>query len=160
MLPNVTKILFATDMNDNQRGVLSYAIDLARRFDAQLTLMHVLEPMGQFTHAIVEDHVSADTLARIHDEGITRVSKRMQQEIEACIRDEFGGDQALAQRIKVQVEEGRPAELILKQANASDVDLIVLGGHGHSTIGEILLGSTAHRITQRSQVPVLLIPVG
>jgi len=41
-----------------------------------------------------------------------------------------------------------------------NAELIVLGSHGHSAIGEAVLGSVAHRITMKATVPVLLVPIG
>ena len=44
-------------------------------------------------------------------------------------------------------------------ARASAPTPIVMGSHGHTAVGELLLGSTAHRVAQRSTVPVLLVRV-
>jgi len=39
-------------------------------------------------------------------------------------------------------------------------ELIVLGSHGHTAIGETVLGSVAHKVTMKATVPVLLVPIG
>jgi len=57
------------------------------------------------------------------------------------------------------VRSGQPAEAIIKEAKRVNADVIVMGSHGHSAFGEMLLGSVAHKVTQRSPVPVLLVPV-
>jgi nucleotide-binding universal stress UspA family protein len=38
-------------------------------------------------------------------------------------------------------------------------DVIVMGSRGHSTIGELLLGSVAHKVTMKADIPVMLVPI-
>jgi nucleotide-binding universal stress UspA family protein len=59
----------------------------------------------------------------------------------------------------IRVVEGHPSEVLLEVAREEAVDLIVMGTHRHSAMGELLLGSTAHRVAQRCRVPVLLVPL-
>src|SRR5574337_621431 len=59
----------------------------------------------------------------------------------------------------VQVLEGYPAETVLAEAERLGADLIVLGSHGHSALGEMLIGSVAHRVSAVATVPVLLVPI-
>ena len=53
---------------------------------------------------------------------------------------------------------GHPAEAIATQAEADKPDLIVMGTHGHSALGNLVLGSVATGVLARCKVPVLLIP--
>jgi len=52
---------------------------------------------------------------------------------------------------------GVPAERIAEQAQSGDFDLVVLGSHGHSALGNVLLGSVATRVLAACRVPVLII---
>ena len=54
---------------------------------------------------------------------------------------------------------GRPDQAILAEARRIRADAIVMGSHGHTSVGELLLGSTAHRVVQRAMIPVLLVRV-
>jgi nucleotide-binding universal stress UspA family protein len=58
-----------------------------------------------------------------------------------------------------RVERGRPDQVILEEARRLGADVIVMGSHGHSSVGELFVGSTAHRVVQRSPVPVFLVRV-
>ena len=60
----------------------------------------------------------------------------------------------------IQIIEGSPARSILEEAQRVNADMIVLGSHGHSAIGEVMLGSVAHKIAMKATVPVLLVPIG
>lgn len=52
---------------------------------------------------------------------------------------------------------GEPAETIASFATAEKVDLIVMGTHGHSALGNVLLGSVSNGVLARCKIPVLLI---
>jgi len=60
---------------------------------------------------------------------------------------------------EVRVLEGRLAETLLRVAREIGADLIVMGAHRHTTVGELLVGSTAHGLIQHSPVPVLMVRV-
>lgn len=53
---------------------------------------------------------------------------------------------------------GHAPETIANLAAAEKVDLIVMGTHGHSALGNVVLGSVASGVLARSKQPVLLIP--
>jgi nucleotide-binding universal stress UspA family protein len=52
---------------------------------------------------------------------------------------------------------GPAAELIAKLAEKGRFDLIVLGSHGHGTLGNLVMGSVATKVLASCQVPALLI---
>jgi nucleotide-binding universal stress UspA family protein len=55
------------------------------------------------------------------------------------------------------VEVGDPADTIVARATGWNADLIVMGTHGRSAIGSLLLGSVAQKVLQRASVPVMLV---
>ena len=66
------------------------------------------------------------------------------------------GDEAFVTD-EIVVERGNPVEQILKQAEEKNCDLIVMGTHGHGTLADVMLGSTARRVVRRSLKPVLVV---
>jgi nucleotide-binding universal stress UspA family protein len=48
--------------------------------------------------------------------------------------------------------------VFLEEARAVKADLVVMGAHGHSAIGEIVLGSVARKMIHKTTVPVMLMP--
>ncbi|MFV8827231.1 universal stress protein [Alkalihalobacterium sp. APHAB7] len=54
------------------------------------------------------------------------------------------------------VLNGNPAEMIIEYSKKKDVDLIVIGSRGLSTIKEIVLGSVSHNVVQHAHCPVLV----
>lgn len=60
-------------------------------------------------------------------------------------------------KVEVVVEEGTPDFVITERAKATNVDLIVMGTHGRSGLGHLLLGSTTERVLQYAECPVLVV---
>ena len=60
-------------------------------------------------------------------------------------------------KVRVAQARGPAAEAIATIAEAEKVDLIVMGTHGHSSLGNVILGSVASGVLARCKVPVLLI---
>jgi nucleotide-binding universal stress UspA family protein len=58
---------------------------------------------------------------------------------------------------QAQVLVGEPAETIVRQSQKSRCDFVAVGAKGRSAIGDMLLGSTASKILQLSDIPVLLV---
>lgn len=54
-------------------------------------------------------------------------------------------------------EVGHAAEVIAKHANEDGFDLLVMGSHGHGTLGNLVLGSVATKVLAHSKVPVLMV---
>lgn len=67
----------------------------------------------------------------------------------------FFAKQGLEARFVYKV--GHAPELIAKQAAAGDFDLVVMGSHGHSALGNLVMGSVATRVLAECTVPVLLV---
>lgn len=59
----------------------------------------------------------------------------------------------------VRALEGDASRRILDVAKHVLADVIVMGSRGHSTIGELLLGSVAHKVTMKADIPVMLVPI-
>jgi nucleotide-binding universal stress UspA family protein len=48
MIPQIKKILYATDLSKNSSYAFLYATDLARRHDARITILHAIEPIPPY----------------------------------------------------------------------------------------------------------------
>ena len=60
---------------------------------------------------------------------------------------------------EIIVERGNPVEEIINQSKKLNCDLIVMGTHGHGTLEDVMLGSTARRVIRRSKIPVLVVRI-
>lgn len=60
-------------------------------------------------------------------------------------------------KVKTSFKVGHPAESISKAATAGKFDMLVMGSHGHSALGNLVLGSVATNVLAHCKVPVLLV---
>ena len=137
------RILLPLDGSALAEQALPHAVVQAERFQAELVLLRVLEPLprdrGVSHEAIRRAEELTNTLAREYLEGI------------AASAQERG--------IPMQVVtiEGRPHVEILRFAETNQVDLIVICARGRSGLSRWLMGSVADRVVRGASIPVLLV---
>ncbi len=159
MTPEIKTIIYASDLGAHTRPVFRHAILLAQKLDAKIVVVHVMEPLGTTAKAVIETYIPNGNYKQLHDEGFTKTRDLMKARIEKACEEELGVTATDSHIIEdVEVLEGVPAQVLYKEAQKRGAQLIVLGSHGHSRLGELLIGSTARRLTQISKIPVLLVP--
>ncbi len=164
----VKKILYATDLSESALFAFAYALDLANLYGAELSLLHVLPEVSESLDASVEGYISSDRWKEIKQrhfneakETLTR--KRKDHGAIREVLDQFCKDakstinKRRSDTDDIIVVWGNPVEQILVQAEEKNCDLIVMGTHGHGTLTDVMLGSTARRVIRRSQKPVLVV---
>jgi len=138
MLP-IHSILCPTDFSRPASYALPLAKALARDYGARLVLLHVIQPdplpvMGEFGAVPPEP---APDKAALRKRLIAMVPENPASEVLAV------------------VAEGDPATEILRAAQQHKSDLIVLGTHGRTGLGRVLMGSVAETVTRKATCPVL-----
>lgn len=159
MLPMIKKILCAIDLNDHAQITFRYAMGLAQQYQAKVVLLHVIEPLNDVGVVLLETYISQIEVQQLHQQALETVRKNIQQRLDAFYTEE--SQQILnAEQLfeKLLILEGVPAKIIIEQSLENQINIIVMGTHHHSIIGEILVGSTVRRVTHLSKIPVLIIP--
>ena len=160
MLPKIKKILYATGMGPGAPHVFRYALTMASQHDAQVIAVSAIEPLPAFAQSLVELHVSHQDAEQRHLEVRNQAKERLRERITRWCEKECGTEPRCSNRVNlVQVEEGHPAEVILANAKRHDVDLIIMGSHRHSVVGDALLGTTAHKVLHSASQPVLVVRI-
>lgn len=156
----IRSMLYATDLGLYAPYVLQHALALARTFNAELHVIHVVEPMGLFAESVLQSYLAEDVLRELHSEGVNTVIEGIELRVLAGFRDELGEDNQDLELIRsVRVVQGDPSNVILEQAQRLEVDLLVLGSHSHGAEGDTPIGRTAARVLQLSEVPVYMVPM-
>jgi nucleotide-binding universal stress UspA family protein len=138
----LTKILVPTDFSKCSQAAFEFGLQLARDFNAELRLVHVINP-----HA----YPFGDKYAALDPAALMR-------ETEDAAHEQMRSMAAKAKaRYSVQVIHGSPAVEICNVAD-EDVDLVVISTHGRTGLGHILLGSVAEHVVRYAPCPVLIIP--
>ncbi|MGF1547540.1 MAG: universal stress protein [Thiotrichales bacterium] len=158
-LPTYQTILYATDLSDHTRPVFRHAVSLARTFGGSIVMLHVMEPLGPTSHAVLNAYlpnVDLQTLERdcLKDVALTmkrRLEKFCEEEGESCT-----DDSPLVRKIRVVT--GQLSEQILKAASEVQASLIVIGTGAHALLGQHTIGTTARKVSQYTRIPVLLVP--
>ena len=118
-------------------------MSLAQEFEAELHLIHVLEPQ-----------VYSDFLATTLDESPDDIGD-LRGELDRRLAKLITPDVMNWCRVKTVVVEGRPFEAITGYAGEKGIDLVVLGVRGYGVVETLFLGSTTDRVIRKARCPVL-----
>ena len=142
------KLLVAVDFSDPTDLILRVAGRLARSLEAFVWIVHVAEPEPDFVG---------------YDAGPEVVREQVAKEL----RDEHRHLQEYADKLreagveaKAILVQGPTVEALLEMAEKQESDLIIVGSHGRSMVGEMLLGSVSKGLIRAGRCPVTVVPVG
>ncbi len=155
MIPQIKKILYATDLSKNSSFAFLYATDVARRHDARIVILHAIEPVPAY--ADLYAGMTDELKRKQQEETVEEIRKRLDQ---FCEKAEAQiGSPCVELVSKVLVPRGHPPEEILNAADKEGCDVIVLGTHGKGFLAHTFLGSVSNAVLHRTQKPVLIIPL-
>ena len=138
MLP-IRRILHPTDFSQPSRPALELACALARDYNAELLVIHVVTPPRVFAPDGIAVPFPVEEPYEIHAE-----LARMRPADHGVKFDH-------------KVLEGDPAQEILKAAADFNADVIVMGTHGTSGLTRLLVGSVAEKVMRKAPCPVLTV---
>jgi universal stress protein A len=139
------RILAPIDFSDCSVGALAYALELAAKFEAKVTLLHVVEPTVYADNDLNNPASMQEANLNLMASGRERLAA-LQRRVSAQGRP-----------VEILVRMGRSQSEISDTAKAIGADLIVMGTHGHSGLRQLLLGSTADRVIRHAPCPVLTV---
>ena len=165
---DVKKILYATDLSENARYAFAYAVSLANLYGAKLVMLHVLPEVPQILDSAVAGYISSGRWEEIKQQHFQEakdslIGKRKDHYAIKEVLDQFCADAQKEPETgdfetdDVIVARGNPVEQIVTQAEEKGCDLIVMGTHGHGSLADAMMGSTARRVLRRSRQPVLVV---
>lgn len=144
----VRRILCAVDFSAPSREAMHYAVELARRFGADLTLFHAYTYPG---YVLPEGALAAGP------EIVEQIRREVDRAL-ASWRSE--AEERGAANVATLTAHGAAADEIQRAAREGRYDLIVVGTHGRTGVKHALLGSVAERVVRRAPCPVLTVRTG
>ena len=157
--PQVTKILYATDLGSETRPIFRYAIDMANHYKAEIIMLHVVEPISDTARAVISTYLDNSVSEEMERNSMKGVLEKMKDRLKKFYREECDSDEKFAVPIKeVIVVAGKPSEEILRVAEEEKVDMIVMGKSARKVRGIGVMGSSARRVSRLAKIPVLVIP--
>jgi nucleotide-binding universal stress UspA family protein len=160
MIPKINKILYCTDLSKNSAYAFFYAVDMAKKYNASIVILHTIEPIRQPIYSeggIGLEGVLKKTKKQEQETDIEEIQKRLQK---FCKKTETQIGLPCVELVsKILVPLGHPVEEILKIADDEGCDVIVLGTHGKGFLRQTFLGSVAGSVLERTRKPVFIIPL-
>ncbi|MFZ3266930.1 MAG: universal stress protein [Terriglobales bacterium] len=133
---HLNRILFCTDFSEHSELALNYAISATEEYDAELTLLHVVE--------------EASSQAKL-EEAIATAAERLDKLIPQ--------ERSKALKLKTAVRIGKPYQQIIQLALEAQIDMVTMGVRGRGALDLAVFGSTTYRVLQLGPCPVLAVHV-
>lgn len=143
MVPNIKKVLVPIDFSDYSKGALNYSINFIKCFNAEITLIYVIEPV------IYPPDFSATQISIPPTDF--EITKNAEESLKQFINKEIPADI----KVKSVIKTGKPFVEIVETASEENIDLIIISSHGRSGVEKILFGSTAEKVVRKAPCPVL-----
>lgn len=160
MVPQITKILYATDLTKNSTYAFYFAVDMARKYNARIALFHCMAvnpPQICCEPGMGIDETLAKVKAREETDNVANIKKLLQ---EFCRKAELQiGPPCTDLVSNIIVKEGYPAEEILNTADEEGCDIILLGTHGKGWLKQTFVGSVARLVMEKTRKPTFLVPL-
>lgn len=136
----IRRILLATDLSPASEGATDQALQLARDLRAELLVVSVIDPASALG--------GAPTLARMDQRRATR---------EVAAQGIVVKGRRVGVNVHFLVWEGEPGPAIVEAAVAEGADLVVVGTHGRSRVGRLVLGSVSDHVVRHAPCPILIV---
>lgn len=172
-----SKILLATDGSSHSNHALEVAVDLAKKYDAELTIAHVLthdHPKEELERMLEVEHLIESPAPEIYNAALNQflpthgqrgMLRRGDLEVRAIT---VIGEQVLKaaanraeevgiEKYETKILSGDYANAILELAQHKNTDVIVMGRRGLSTLKGLITGSVSYKISQRAVCTVLTV---
>jgi nucleotide-binding universal stress UspA family protein len=157
-IPDIKKILYATDLSQNARYAFSYAMGLANKYGAGITILHVLSDVSPFGDSLVINVIGEDKWKDLRKGSEQRIIEELRGRL-ADFCEEVSKDLPECPFITddIIVEVGNPVDEIMNLVDKGEFDIVVMGAHGHGLIGDAMMGSISRKVVRRSKTPVLVV---
>ena len=144
------KILYPIALTDISPSVAPYVITMAKQFDAEVHLLHVLRRFDWFVDTYIPDPPKPD-FKRIASDFESQVLAQVRQKLDTFIKHYFK-DVRIG---KAAVVSGTHYKEILQYVESEKVDLIIMGTG--TTLQKVMFGAVAEKVSKLASVPVMLI---
>jgi nucleotide-binding universal stress UspA family protein len=132
-------VLFATDFSTCSNAALPYAMAVTRRYEATLHAVHVRPSKAEL---VLMSPDSWPVLAEEEEKRTRTYLEQLEKQFQGLVH-------------KVLTPTGKVADAVAQIVDEDEIDLVVVGTHGRTGVGKLLLGSVAEEILRRTACPVL-----
>ncbi len=147
----ISKILVLTDGSKTAQKAARYAIDLAKQLNTSVIILSVIDKRSLVSHAVPADVATSTHIMESIVDYLRKAAEGYAGEIKKLC--DKNGVQAMA-----IIAAGHPVDEIVKEAERSKANLIVMGSHGRSALAAVVLGSVTYGVIHKdTKIPVLVV---
>ena len=142
----LTKLLVPTDFSEDSEQAARYAVELAKRFQAEIHCIHVVD--------IPADLLSTSDyyMTGPSEQFIDQIREESKKNLEGFAEKNLEGAQ-----VQTAFLEGSPFVEIIRYARDQQIDLVVIATHGRTGLKHVLFGSVAEKVVRKAPCPVLVV---
>jgi nucleotide-binding universal stress UspA family protein len=159
MLNRISHIVYASDLNHGSRPAFRMAVELAIQHKARISFVHIIEPFSESRREIIESYLPEGVNLKHLNDTLDEHKERIKSRIAEFLKSELNEGVVLPNAPEAIVLVDAPEQGILKAARQQNADLIVMGARKTSAASRLFLGSTAHKVMNKTEIPVLIVPL-
>lgn len=146
-------ILVALDFEEKTINLLQNAIEMAKRFEAKVWLIHIVEPVENYipTPDSYQFAVQYLNLRDSMEAKLLEEHKAVQKYVDMLIEQGIQAEGLLI--------DGPTSKAILHEAEILKIDLIIMGSHKHSFLYNAIIKDPSVTLIEKSTIPMLIIPL-
>jgi nucleotide-binding universal stress UspA family protein len=138
------RILVPTDFSEHAEDALKVAVQIAKKNDSEIIVLHMLELPHQMNDAILGGASIPETMLFM---------KKANEMLDEISSKPYLDGIPVTEIVKMD----KPIHGITQVSKDYDVDLIIMGSHGSSGVEELIIGSNTEKVVRNSEIPVLII---
>lgn len=135
------RVLLTTDGSDEAEQAVDDAVSIAGKYDSEIHILYVSDIRAGMTDPSIEQLV--ENLEERGQEAVSSIEEKIPEVLD----------------VTTEVRPGIPHKEILSYVEEENINLICMSSHGRSGIDRMLIGSVTEKVTRRSPVPVLTVPM-
>ena len=147
---NTRSILVPVDFSSHAEAALLYALELAEKLEATLTVLHVVHDLGD-APGYYSVKGRKKQLRRMEDVAADMLAEFIQKVLQKC------GGNPLLEKAETMLVVGLPVSRIMETAKKIDARMIVMGSQGRTGLAHVLLGSKAEQLVRLAPLPVMIV---
>ncbi|MCL4429997.1 MAG: universal stress protein [Chloroflexi bacterium] len=147
----IRNVLVAVDGSENSDRALDFALDLAEKYSAAVTVLNVSESPAMGAVPLEPTTVSGDSmvlfakdLRRLHEEILSSAVAHAKEAYPKVV-------------VSSKLREGNPALEIVAEAKEAGFDVVVVGHRGVGRVREIFLGNISEKVSHLAPCPVIIV---
>lgn len=146
VMSTIRRILVPVDFSECSRAAFDQAVEIGRRFEAEVDVLHVWE---------APTFVPADVVVAANANSLMELARTSaERDLATFVNDAARRGKPVHDS---RSQSGHPVEVITNTAKSGSYDLIVLGTHGRTGLSRALIGSVAERVVRHAPCPVLTV---